>query len=285
MRQPALNSGSDAMTPEDLAGADASSAAARVAEFGLAVVPSRIPRELIARLREQVVADVDYIRSRPELIAPVSHVGHMVTTLPARCELLFREVLLDELVLSVCTTLFGLWPRFRLESYQCNVNLPGSVDQGLHADMGQLWPGLVQPPPPHALIVNIPLVDVDERNGAIEVWPSSHHNPGIWVGGSQWVDAASAESQRSVASPLRLTTPAGSLILRDGRLWHRGRSNPSPTPRPMIALVYVVPWIRMGLGRFPLPRAAELLLGDPRIEFNAELVDGDFDYRGTIPND
>jgi hypothetical protein len=273
------------MAPADLLATDAEDAAARVAELGLAVIPARVPASLVARLRAQVLADVDYVRSRPELASPVSHAGHIVTRLPARGDLLFREVLLDDLVLSVCAALFGPWPRCRLETYQCNVNLPGSEDQALHADMGQLWPGLGAPPPPHALIVNIPLVDVDERNGAIEVWPRSHHNRRIWVGGTQWVDYLSSQVQRTTARPLRLATPAGSLILRDGRLWHRGRSNPSPAPRPMVALVYAVPWIRMGFDSFRLPRAAELLLRDPRIELNAEFVDGDFDYRGTIAND
>lgn len=263
---------------------DPASAAAQLLESGLAVVPSRIPSALIARLCDQVMADIEYMGSGPSSEAQTILKGHVVTKLPARRDLLFKEVLLDELVLSVCSTVFGQWKRWRLETYQCNVNMPHSPDQGLHADMGQLWPGLPVPPPPHALIVNIPLVDVDESNGAIEVWPRSHHNSRIWVGGSQWVDNASADLQRTIAGPLRLSTPAGSIILRDGRLWHRGRSNPSSNPRPMIALVYVVPWIRMGLDPFSLPRGLDFL-SDPRIEFNADLVDGDCDYRGTIPND
>lgn len=269
---------------QDFVASNSASAAAQLLEFGLAVVPSRVPSALIARLYEQVMADIEYISSGASREAQTPSKGHMVTKLPARRDLLFREVLLDELVLSVCSALFGQWKRWRLETYQCNVNMPRSQDQGLHADMGQLWPGLPVPPPPQALIVNIPLVDVDQRNGAIEVWPCSHHNSRIWVGGSQWVDDTSADVQRAIAEPLRLITPAGSLILRDGRLWHRGRSNPSPIPRPMIALVYVVPWIRMGLDPFPLPRGLDFL-SDSRIEFNADLVDGDCDYRGAIPND
>src|SRR5438270_930683 len=149
---------------QDFIALNSASAAAQVLEFGLAVAPSRIPSALVTRLCEQVMADMEYISSDSSPEVQASSKGHIVTKLPARRDLLFREVLLDELVLSVCSTLFGPWKRWRLETYQCNVNMPHSQDQELHGDMGQLWPGLSVPPPPHSLIVNIPLVNVNERN-------------------------------------------------------------------------------------------------------------------------
>ena len=40
--------------------------------------------------------------------------------------------------------------------------------------------------------------------------------------------------------------PAGSMLVRDARMWHRGTPNNSPGMRPNLAVVYTRPWYRFG---------------------------------------
>jgi ectoine hydroxylase-related dioxygenase (phytanoyl-CoA dioxygenase family) len=51
--------------------------------------------------------------------------------------------------------------------------------------------------------------------------------------------------------PKPVLMPAGSLLLRDPRMWHRGSPNKSDAPRPMLAISYNRPWYRFNSVRVP----------------------------------
>ena len=121
--------------------------------------------------------------------------------------------------------------------YGCNSTAPGSEIQWIHRDSGQLFPELPFALPVSTIVVNIPLVDFTVENGATEVWPGSH----------LIVDDAAVrntpynvcEEARAAQLPsFQLVMPAGSVVVRDMRCWHRAMPNWSQTPRPMLALVY-----------------------------------------------
>jgi len=113
--------------------------------------------------------------------------------------------------------------------------LPGSDYQRVHSDTSLLFPETIFSAPPYGLVVNVPLVDVTEENGPLEVWPGgTHYMPGR-------VDMATlAETMVSQ----RLTMKAGSVLIRDLRVWHRGTPNRGTRSRPNLALVYTRPWYR-----------------------------------------
>ena len=115
--------------------------------------------------------------------------------------------------------------------------LPGADYQHGHMDSTVLFPGFDAPLPPYALGFNVPLVDVDADNGPLECWPGGEHS-------------AAAEAD----PPLRLTVPAGTGVVRDTRMWHRGSPNRSDAPRPMLALLYNRPWYRFALDRPTITR-------------------------------
>ena len=54
-----------------------------------------------------------------------------------------------------------------------------------------------------------------------------------------WLNARRAE-----VPPVRVPVPKGALLLRDGRLWHRGTTNATAHARPMVAMVYTAWWLR-----------------------------------------
>ena len=117
--------------------------------------------------------------------------------------------------------------------YGCNTSWPGSGVQHLHRDTGHLFPELATPLPMSLAVVNIPLVDFTEGNGATEAWPGSH-----LIVDSPDKSELSLEERAAHMPSARLTAPAGSIIVRDMRCWHRGMPNQTDTIRTMIALVY-----------------------------------------------
>ncbi len=125
--------------------------------------------------------------------------------------------------------------------------LPGSDYQRVHSDTQLLFPENRLSLPAYGLVLNIPLVDVTEENGPMEIWPGGTH---LWPGGSDIAALAQEMPSR------RVTMNAGSVLLRDLRMWHRGTPNHSDRSRPNIALVYTRPWYRFEQKVPVIPRAA-----------------------------
>ncbi len=139
---------------------------------------------------------------------------------------MFRDVHASPLAAQVTRALLGegAWSSF--PSYSCNVNCPGSTDQDVHFD----------PAPRGTLVVNIALRDVTEADGAIELWPGSHLETGL-INPIPEQDLARRRALTG-GPPVRGATKKGSLVIRDLRLWHRGRANPSNQMRHMIASLH-----------------------------------------------
>lgn len=141
-----------------------------------------------------------------------------------------------------------------------NTALPGSGYQSLHIDSPSPWPtasaaaaaGEAFPARTTHLIVNFAPIAVDERRGAIEVWPGTHLateadadglcNPQTRVD-EQFMLEDFPEFVNKF-KPARMVTKLGAVCFRDARCWHRGMPNISQTPRPMVALIYNTPKVR-----------------------------------------
>ena len=112
---------------------------------------------------------------------------------------------------------------------------PGADYQRIHADTQLLFPETNFSAPPYGLVVNIPLVDVTEENGPLEYWPGgTHYMP----------SRMDLEAHAKTMVSKLLTIEAGSLIIRDPRMWHRGTPHRGTRSRPHMALVYTRPWYR-----------------------------------------
>ncbi len=124
--------------------------------------------------------------------------------------------------------------------YHSNTAYPGSETQPVHRDSGALFgPGeLSVPIPVTHLVLNVPLCDFTEENGSTEVWPGTH-----LIADRTPEDRTALEARSETLPSLRTNIPAGSLVLRDLRVWHRGMPNHSDKARPMLALVYTRGWL------------------------------------------
>lgn len=112
--------------------------------------------------------------------------------------------------------------------------LAGSDYQTAHSDGRPLFRGTDLALPVYAVAVNFPLVDFTEQNGPLEIWPNGTH---LLADVAPWEGAKDRD-------PQRVLMPAGSVLVRDTRMWHRGSPNLSDAARPNLAFVYNRSWYR-----------------------------------------
>lgn len=85
---------------------------------------------------------------------------------------------------------------------------------------------------PYALCVFVPLIDLDETVGYTQFWLGTHVTPGlVGFGGAAELLGGTVEAM----------VEAGSAVVYDYRLMHRGRANRSrDVVRPVLQFVYHV---------------------------------------------
>jgi hypothetical protein len=144
--------------------------------------------------------------------------------------------------------------------------LPGSDYQAVHSDIALLFPETSLSLPAYSIVVNIPLVDFTEENGPLEIWPGGTH---LMPGRVNLAELA----PRMVSE--RVTMPAGSILIRDMRAWHRGTPNRSDHARPNMALIYSKSWLRTHYPPIGIPAATyEALSERARHLFRLENIGG-----------
>lgn len=148
-------------------------------------------------------------------------------------------------VLEILEALMG--PELICTYFASDTPLPGSDYQRVHADTRLLFPETSLSLPAYGAVLNIPLVDVTEENGPLELWPGGTHlMPG----------KLDLQELAPTMQSVRLTMRAGSVLLRDLRCWHRGTPNRGSRSRPHVALVYTRPWYRFEQPVFEIRQTA-----------------------------
>lgn len=108
----------------------------------------------------------------------------------------------------------------RMPNVGCNFNLPGSHTQHYHID---------RPFTRNFVIANIAVVDTDVANGATELIPGTqkrHYRYTRFV------------LERCHRAGVRAITSRGDVLIRDSNVWHRGMTNRTSVPRPMLAMTW-----------------------------------------------
>jgi ectoine hydroxylase-related dioxygenase (phytanoyl-CoA dioxygenase family) len=101
-----------------------------------------------------------------------------------------------------------------------NFNLPGSHTQHYHID---------RPFTRDFMIANVAVVDTVIENGAIELVPGTHKR---FYKYTQFV------LERRHRDGVRVPMNCGDVLIRSSNVWHRGMTNRSPVPRPMLAMTW-----------------------------------------------
>jgi ectoine hydroxylase-related dioxygenase (phytanoyl-CoA dioxygenase family) len=134
-------------------------------------------------------------------------------------------VLADARLVRVLKRLLGA--KVRVETAGSVLAEPGAAVQRWHQDVPHLFatgPHL----PTHFVAVFVPLCNITDANGPTEFRAGSH------------IKANIVERPRELA----LACPLGSLIIFDGRVFHRGGANGSSEPREVLFLNVCRHWFR-----------------------------------------
>lgn len=195
--------------------------------------------------------------------------GHLQQGPPPFAPYVFPEYVANPLIADALRAILG--PDAYCEFYNGNTNCPGSTHQQLHLDAPHA-DSAATAAPTAAVVVNVVPQDVDEYNGAVELWPGTHR---IVV--ATPVPAESIDPRRAEAPPTRGSLRKGDVLLRDSRLWHRGVPNPSNDYRHMIAMVFVRSDKPRGRPII-FSRDCEGLLAGAPIGFHATFTEDPIDY-------
>lgn len=214
----------------------------KVRTDGFVVFPAVLPGELVERLhREFMAAFADYIAGTEQNRGANRYQMH----LPFRPPFCDDAVIANPLALAVIDAILG--SDCICHYFASDTPLPGSDYQRVHSDIHPLFPESDVTLPAYGLVLNIPLVDFTPDNGPVEIWPGGTHLM------PRGVDLA-ALAPTMHHEPVLM--PAGSLLIRDLRMWHRGTPNRSDQPRPNLALIYARHWFRTKYP--PIPIAPEV---------------------------
>lgn len=232
---------------------------------GYVVFESALPQDLVDALFNEHQKIFDKYLENPD---PTFGKNHYRTYLPFRQPFADERVVANDFVVPLLNSLLG--KDFVCHYLASNTCIPGSELQPPHSDVYPLFPGTDIKPPPYHMVVNIPLVDITDENGPIEFWSGGTH---LNTFGMEEVAALAPYMPSQFG-----TMPAGSIFIRDGRMWHRGTENRSNAPRPNLAMVYTRPWVDVGTRRIGIPQGNYDALSDrARTIFREELIGGELD--------
>ena len=196
--------------------------------------------------------------------------GHLQQGPPPYLEFLPEALVANALVAQVVKKVLG--DGAYCEFFNGNTNCPNSASQELHLDAAHPDLSALVAAPTFAVVMNVVPQDVDEHNGAVELWPGSQQ-----VVVATPVPELAYQQRRATSPPIRGVLRKGDVLLRDSRVWHRGVPNLSADYRHMIGLVFVSGSVAK---RRPLrfARDCEALLASAPLPFFAEFVEPPIDY-------
>lgn len=235
---------------------------------GYVVLGGVIDFAVLDAMRAKLEEDTAELLRRIDSGGAAQFAGHLSQAMPRSEKHIYSDVVTNQLVIQVTAQILGRGVHNHF--YNCNTNMPGSQSQPLHRDAPHVGPDLVNPTT--SIVVNVSLIDVDEANGATEIWPGTHRIPG-----STRVTAEAETEHCAVVSPVRALSRKGDAVLRDPRLWHRGMPNTGNEIRHMIAMVHSM-WHYMRGIKIPVTCDALHSFDDDVLTTRVELVPDDYDY-------
>jgi ectoine hydroxylase-related dioxygenase (phytanoyl-CoA dioxygenase family) len=173
-------------------------------------------------------AAVETLRSRVELVEPrklQNRRAHRWEHVHSPEAAPFADLAALPEIAAVVRALLG--PKTYLEKAGLLVSHPGADAQRWHMDTPHLF-SVRTHLPPHSLSVFVPLVDLVPSNGPTEFQLATH------------IKAKLVVPQRHVVA----CCPAGSLVVYDVRIMHRGGPNASVDERPVVYLTFSRIWYR-----------------------------------------
>src|SRR5882762_9238405 len=140
---------------------------------GYVILGGAIDAAVLDALKPKLDEDTATLLERGEWGGAGAVPGHLQQSMPRTAAYIHRDIVTNPLVIAVTFAILGTGVHNHF--YNGNTNMPGSKMQPLHRDADHLWPGHIHPTA--SIVVNVSPVDVDETNGATEIWPGTHRIP------------------------------------------------------------------------------------------------------------
>ncbi|MBX3012335.1 MAG: phytanoyl-CoA dioxygenase family protein [Caldilineaceae bacterium] len=238
-----------------------------MAEDGVVALRQAIPLEPIEQLGAKMLADLaDY-----EALYEIDNNFQGVRPPPFQ-PFLFADIIFNEPAITLSRAILG--EGATLISYGANTAFVGAQTQQVHADAVSPEPGPMGPC--NLLVINVPLVDMTEENGATIYWPGTHHDVRLHSGNRFPTEEMIAEWEAKRPAE-RVVAQRGDLVLRDMRVWHGGMPNRTQTHRPMLALVHRNE--KPAQGTFEAEAGSEAFWAShPRLQANPAFLAKPIDY-------
>jgi ectoine hydroxylase-related dioxygenase (phytanoyl-CoA dioxygenase family) len=188
------------------------------AKDGYFILRNVVSPERLAELHKSLSQEFDRMSRSGELFAGGGLVSGQLNCFPGEGARFVYETLQERGVIDLIKQLH---PNVtRMPNVGCNFNLPGSHTQHWHLD---------RPFDQEFMIANVTVVDTTAENGATDVIPGSHKR---FYKYTQFVMKRIADGNK------RVITNRGDVVVRSSNVWHRGMTNETNVPRPMLAFTW-----------------------------------------------
>jgi ectoine hydroxylase-related dioxygenase (phytanoyl-CoA dioxygenase family) len=199
-------------------------------------------------LNQKMIADAKQLQSRGEDSPYNYNKGNIQQDPPMMSQYFHSSIFLNPLATQVTSSVLGPRPRWTF----CSGNTampptPGEepLAQPTHSDAD-----FEHPHCPFALVVNVPLIDMDVQNGSTDIWLGTQHSD-LSMQEGRHGERASGRIKKELLEERSKIRPSsqpdiskGSIVIRDLRLWHGGMPNLSQQSRVMLAFIHYAAWFR-----------------------------------------
>jgi len=203
---------------ERLAGSDIERAKHEYAENGFVILRGMVSPDRLGELHKTLSGEFESASKSGRLFSGGGQISGHLNCFPGSQSRFVYDTLQQRGIIDLARELH---PQvLRMPNVGCNFNLPGSHTQHWHID---------RPFTRSFLIVNIAVVNSTIENGATEVIPGTHKR---FYKYTRFV--LEGVGRRGMRVPLA----QGDVLIRNSNLWHRGTTNRTTAPRPMLAFTW-----------------------------------------------
>jgi len=187
-------------------------------EKGFFIFRNVVSQERLAELTQSLSAEYERVSREGKLFAGGGLLSGHLNCFPGAGTRFVYETLEQ---CGIIGLIKELHPKVqRLPNVGCNFNLPGSYTQHWHTD---------RPFDNDFMICNVTAVDTTVENGATDIIPGTHKR--FYKYTRFLMEGCEKHGQR-------VLTRRGDVVLRNSNVWHRGMTNTTKVPRPMLAFTW-----------------------------------------------
>jgi hypothetical protein len=206
------------LATDKLTASEIADATEQFASSGCVIFRNVVSPERLTGLHNSLAREFDRAAQSGELFSGGGLVSGHLNCFPGAGARFVYETLEQR---GIVDLLKQLHPKvLRMPNVGCNFNLPGSHTQHYHLD---------RPFTRDFMIANVAVVDTVIENGATELVPGTHRR---FYKYTQFV------LERCQRNSVRAVMNRGDVLIRSSNVWHRGMTNRTKVPRPMLAFTW-----------------------------------------------